>query len=101
MQKSADFQKEIRNIARYKEQKAKKYVTLNEPKFLKEQADLNADKEEEQAIEKHSDLHNVAIERDYYLNEVLAIATDYMNLQHLAKTKAPRNELGPAQKLAH
>ena len=55
---SEKFQKVIRNIARYKEQKAKKYVTLNEEKFLKERAELNADKEEEKAIEKHSELNN-------------------------------------------
>ena len=58
MQASEKFQKVVRNIARYKEQKAKKYVTLNEEKFLKERAELNADKEEEKAIEKHSELNN-------------------------------------------
>ena len=36
---STKFQKVVRNIARYKEQKAKKYVTLNEAKFLKERAE--------------------------------------------------------------
>ena len=73
VQASEKFQKVVRNIARYKEQKAKKYVTLNEEKFLKERAELNADKEEEKAIEKHSDLNNGGIERDYYLDEALAI----------------------------
>ena len=58
VQASEKFQKVVRNIARYKEQKAKKYVTLNEEKFLKERAELNADKEEEKAIEKHSELNN-------------------------------------------
>ena len=32
---SEKFQRVVRNIARYKEQKAKKYITLNETKFLK------------------------------------------------------------------
>ena len=81
VQASKDFQKVVRNIARYKEQKAKKYVTLNEEKFLKERADLNADKEEEKAIEKHSELNNGEIERDYYLDEALAITTDYLHLK--------------------
>ncbi len=86
--KSEKFQKTVRNIARYKEQKAKKYVTLNEAKFMKERAELNADKEEEKAIEKHSELSkNGDIERDYTLDEALAIAADFMNLQHVAKTQ--------------
>lgn len=87
VQSSKDFQKVVRNIARYKEQKAKKSVTLNEEKFLKERAELNADKEEEKAIEKHSELNNGAIERDYYLNEALNITTDYINLENLAKVQ--------------
>ena len=87
VQASKDFQKVVRNIARYKEQKAKKYVTLNEEKFLKERADLNADKEEEKAIEKHSELNNGQIERDYYLDEALAITTDYLQLENLAKVQ--------------
>lgn len=91
VQSSKDFQREIRNIARYKEQKAKKQVTLNEEKFLKERAELNADKEEEKAIEKHSELNNGKIVRDYYLDEALAIVTDYMNLQHVAKAQGAAN----------
>jgi len=82
---SEQFQKVVRNIARYKDQKAKKSVTLNEEKFLKERTELNADKEEEKALEKHSELANGAIDRDFYLDEAIAIAIDYMNLQHLAK----------------
>ena len=55
---SEKFQKVLRNIARYKEQKAKKYVTLNEAKFLKERADLDADKEEEKAMDKLNDANS-------------------------------------------
>ena len=92
VQASEKFQKVARNIARYKDQKAKKYVTLNEAKFLKERAELNADKEEENAIEKHSDMKGHGIERDFYLDEALAIAADYLNLQQVAKVQ--RGELG-------
>jgi carboxyl-terminal processing protease len=87
VQASEKFQKVLRNITRYKEQKAKKQVTLNEAKFVKERTELNADKEEEKAIEKHSELNNGAIDRDYYLDEVLDIVTDYMNLEHIAKVQ--------------
>jgi len=87
VQAAEKFQKVIRNIARYKEQKAKKSVTLNEEKFVKERAELNADKEEEKTLEKLNDPNHNGIERDFYLDEVLAIATDYLNLQHVAKVQ--------------
>ncbi len=83
VQASDKFQKVLRNIATSKEQKAKKYVTLNEAKYLKERAELSADREEEKAIEKRSEGEN-AIVRDYYLDEVLAITTDYLNIERVA-----------------
>ncbi len=78
VQSSKDFQKVLRNIARYKEYKAKKYQTLNEAKFVKERAELNADKEEEDVIKNHSGLNHTGIERDYYLDEAMAITADYV-----------------------
>jgi carboxyl-terminal processing protease len=81
---SEKFQKVERNVAHYKQQKAKKAVTLNEAKFLKERAELNADKEEEKAIEKLND-NPSGIERDFYLDEILSIATDYMNHTQVVK----------------
>ncbi len=75
---SPKFQKELRKIAHYQQQKAKKSVTLNEAKFLKERSDLDTDKEEEKAIENLQDSSD--IKRDYYLDEVLSITSDYMNL---------------------
>jgi carboxyl-terminal processing protease len=89
VQTSEEFQKKIRNIFRYKQQKAKRYVTVNEAKFLKERAEMNADKEDEKAIEDRADPSGAGlIKRDYYLDEVLAITADYMNLQHLAKVRS-------------
>jgi len=82
---SEDFQKVLRNIARYKQQKEKKVVTLNEEKFLAERAELNADNEEKKKIEELNDPNRVGIERDYYLNEALAIVIDYLNLRQVAK----------------
>jgi carboxyl-terminal processing protease len=85
---SEKFQKDIRNIARYKEQKARKYMTLNEEKFLKERAEIDTDKEQEKAFEKHSDSRKNKIDRDYYLDEVLAITADYLNNRHAAAAPA-------------
>ncbi|MGO9113572.1 MAG: carboxy terminal-processing peptidase [Thermoguttaceae bacterium] len=81
---SEKFQKVARNIDHYKQQKAKKAVTLNEAKFLKERAELNSDKEEEKAIEKLNE-NPSGIERDFYLDEVFNITTDYMNQAQVVK----------------
>ncbi|MBN1588708.1 MAG: carboxy terminal-processing peptidase [Pirellulales bacterium] len=82
---SEDFQKVERNIKRYQEQKERKYVTLNEKKFMAERAELNADKEEEREIEKMIDPDRPAIERTYYLDEALAITLDYIQMMNLAR----------------
>ncbi len=87
VQHSEKFQKVLRNIERYKKQKAEKYVTLNEKKFMAERAELNAENEEEKALEDQINMDDVRIDRDYYLDEALAIAVDYMNIQHLADAR--------------
>ncbi len=82
---SEDFQKLLRNIARYEEQKSRDYVTLNEEKFLQERAELNADKEDEKTIEQLNGTDEERIERDYYLEEAFAITVDYLNLRQVAQ----------------
>ena len=82
---SEDFQKVDKNITRYLEQKARKHVTLNEEKFLKERSELNADKEEKEAIEEINGPDKPAIERNYYLDETLAITVDYLDLRRVAQ----------------
>jgi carboxyl-terminal processing protease len=81
------FQQVRRNIERYEEQKAKKTVTLNEEKFLKERTDISAEKEEEKKLEE-LDSSTKGIERDYYLAEVLAITVDFLNLKQVVKANA-------------
>ena len=90
---SEKFQKVVRNIARYKDQKAKKYITLNEAKFLKERSELNADQEEEKAIDQ---LLDSSVKRDYYLDEAMAITADYLGLEQLAKSQPPIDGVGSA-----
>jgi carboxyl-terminal processing protease len=81
---SEKFQKVERHIAQYKQQVEKKSVTLNEAKFLKERAEMNADKEEEKEIEKMAE-NPSGIDRDFYLDEVLNIMVDYMNQPQIVK----------------
>ena len=82
---SEDFQKVLKNIARYKQQKERKRVTLNETKFMEERAELNADKEEKDKIEEMSDPSKSTIERNYYLDEAVAIMLDYIKMTDLAQ----------------
>ncbi len=78
-QSSEDFQKVLANITRYNEQKDRKFVTLNEAKFLEERAELNADKEQEKTIEELNESGGLEIKRDYYLDEALAVTADYLS----------------------
>ncbi len=82
---SEDFQKVTKNVSLYKQQKAKKYITLNEEKFLAERAELNADKEEEKTLEELNDPHDSTIKRNFYLDEAMAIAVDCLKLRQVAK----------------
>ena len=50
--------KVAKDIAHYEEQKARKTVSLNEEKFLKDRAELNADKEEEKKIDELNNSKN-------------------------------------------
>jgi carboxyl-terminal processing protease len=78
--KSSDFERVRRDIAHYQAQKKRKWVPLQETKFLEERAELNADKEEEKRLEEMNDPAASDIKRDYYLDEALAIAADYLGL---------------------
>jgi carboxyl-terminal processing protease len=87
MQHSEKFQKIAQMIARRKEQKEKKVIPLSEPKYLQYRGEFDADEEEKKLLEV---LANPAgrekIEHDFYLDEILAIAADYLNLRQVAQT---------------
>ena len=55
-------------------------VSLNEQEFLAERADLDADKEEEKKLKEQEQQEHEVIRRDFYFNEVLAVARDYAQL---------------------
>ncbi len=76
-----EFQKLLRNVARYREQKDRKSVTLNRDAFMKERAELDAEREEEKLLEKQMDYtERPVFERNFYNDEVLAVAADYVQL---------------------
>ena len=66
-------------IAKYVEQKKLKTVSLNAEKFKARRKELNADDEDKNLIEDQLDSDN-RIEREFYLDEVLRITSDYVDL---------------------
>ncbi len=85
---SEDFDKVRKNIVRYKEQKARKYVTLNKEKFLAERAELNAEQEQQKQLEELADPNGtMEIKRDFYLDEALEITVDFLNARQLAQAR--------------
>ena len=68
-----------KKITKYVEQKKLKMISLNAEKYKARREELNADEEDKSLIEDQLD-NDDGIERDFYLDEVLAIASDYMDL---------------------
>lgn len=75
--KSEEFKKLESNIQKYIEEKEKKTVSLNEKKFF--ERELDAEKEDEKTLTEQVN-PDQKIKRDFYLNEVMAIATDYVTM---------------------
>ena len=81
MGQSEDFAKLQRNLARYREQRDRKYVTLNEAEFMKEREEIDAEKEEEDLIEEQMENERPVVEDSFYFREVLDIASDYVQAE--------------------
>lgn len=81
VESSEDFAKELRRIERYKEQKERDFVSLNEEKFFARRKELNAEKEDEEKFKKIDAGEDVVINlEDFYDREILNITLDYVNL---------------------
>ena len=79
---SEDFGKLLKNISRYREQKDRKTVTLNEEKFLAEREEIDAEREEEKQFEEqfgNTDRPVFDLE-SFYNQELLEIASDYVEV---------------------
>ncbi|MDG2014048.1 MAG: carboxy terminal-processing peptidase, partial [Pirellulaceae bacterium] len=78
--KSDDFNKRKKRIEKYIAQKEENSVSLNADDFNERRKELDAEKEDEKLIEDQVNHTNSDIERDYYMEEVLAITIDYIRL---------------------
>jgi carboxyl-terminal processing protease len=84
---SEGFQKELEKIDRYLERKERKTVPLHEERFLAEMKLLDAEKEEKEALEESEETPDNGIERNFYLDEALAITLDYLQHTMVAHAK--------------
>jgi carboxyl-terminal processing protease len=90
LEKSEDFQQLIKNIKRYREQKELKTVSINEKEFFARRAEIDAEKEDEKALDESDKPKDQVVERDFYFNEVIAITLDYLDVLNMRKV-ARRN----------
>ncbi len=79
---SQEWQKEISKIEKYKEQKDRKTITLNEAKYRAQRDELSSDEEKEKKAEELNDPNRPVVERDYYMNEALAVTVDFVRLMN-------------------
>lgn len=77
--KSDDFKRVEKNVKVYKEIKDEKKTPLKREKYFAELDRLDMDKHEKKEYEKLMGMDQKII-RDYYMNEVLDITTDYLNI---------------------
>ncbi len=75
---SEDFQKVLSDITKYVTQRKEKTVSLREADFFAQRATLDSLKVEENQLEAQAE--STSIKRDFYLDEVLAITSDYLDL---------------------
>ena len=88
---SEDFAKEIQRIERYKEQKARDYVSLNEEEFFARRKELNAEKEDEEKFKEiDSGDEKVMDLEDFYDREIMNITLDYVGMLNGVSVAADR-----------
>ncbi len=72
-----EFQKAQRKIDQYVQFKERTSLTLNEQAFFEQRSEFNAEEEDRQQMESLLNSDKTRIDRDYYLDEVIKIASDY------------------------
>lgn len=75
---SASFDKLMRRIELYRQQKDEDFVSLNLEKFMKRREEIDAEKEEEDKILDQQLPKKEVFHKDFYHEEVLNISRDYM-----------------------
>lgn len=80
VKQSEGFDRLLKRIAMFNEQKEEDYVSLNRDEFLKRRADLDAQREQEESALDSQMPKKEVFKLDYYNEEVLNIAKDYVEV---------------------
>ena len=98
-QSSDDFQKAVKRIAKYQEQKERKSISLKEDVFMAERADLEKEEDalKEALEEDETDDKDAVVKRDYYFDEAMAIAIDYVQLLQTGQIAAAEKSVPKQQ----
>ena len=78
VQQSEGFDRLLKRIEMFDEQKEEDYVSLNREEFLRRRAELDAQREEEEQVLESQMPKKEVFKLDYYNKEVLNIARDYV-----------------------
>jgi carboxyl-terminal processing protease len=78
--KSEEFAGLLEDIERYKVQRDRKTVTINEEKYLAERAQFDVESENRRQLEKRNDSDDDVFADTFYNTEVLDITADYVEL---------------------
>jgi carboxyl-terminal processing protease len=79
---STEFNKLAESIVRYRENKARKRVSLNEERFMERQEEFESEREAWKRIlgDLDEDGEDIVVKRDFYFDEILAITVDYIEM---------------------
>lgn len=78
VRQSEGFDRLLKRIELYEQQKAESHVSLNRDEFLRRRADLDAQREEEEQMLESQLPKKEVFKMDYYRKEVLNVARDYI-----------------------
>ncbi|MDR0326721.1 MAG: carboxy terminal-processing peptidase [Planctomycetaceae bacterium] len=83
------FAKQMEKIVAYKESLAKKVTSLNEEQYIEEIMRFNSDEWEREELEEQSSTDR-RIKRDFYVEEVLNLTVDYVNVMEESGIAFPK-----------
>ena len=96
IRENGEFGKQLEKIALYRESRAKRNTPLNEAKYMAEMQRYNTDDWEREELEEVLNREK-KIERDFYVDEVLAITVDYVKMASEMGIVFPRERAVRAQ----
>lgn len=80
VQQNDEFSKVTKDIAQYEKRKNEKTISLVEAEFAKQWNEGKAAEDEEKKLAEVEDPKRPIVKRDFYFNEAMNVAVDYLNM---------------------